>query len=261
MKQKSQNKFAIIRNIIVFIMALYILINHKNVHIKTEDIHYKFIEHANLNPMQFLKNGVYYCIQYIADFIYYRIDIENKNQFFIQYEGLLQELKKTKSDNTELISILQPLQSMQNTFPVKYVVKLIYFVSEENEKQIYFQSNDSIPINSLVFNGSCLIGRVFKKHENNYYILTHQDENFRIPAYTKNTQIFGMIYGNPYKMKFVSFDEIHQHNIEENEKVLTASSEGKFIENIEIGSIIKHKSYEAFIETDCKNYYSYGLVI
>ncbi len=260
MKHRIQHKVAIIRNTFIFFISIYILINHKKINENTLNIHQTFIEHANLNPMQGLQNSVYHIAQYIADFIQYKNINQQRIELFLQSEDMLQEIKRLKVVNSDLIDILEPLQEMQNTFPVKYVVKLLYFISSENTRQIFFQTNENIPINSLVFNENCLIGRVFKKNGNNYYILTHQDTNFRLPVYTQNTKIFGMIHGDPYKMKFISFDEVHQYDIENDETILTASSEGKFTENISIGKIVKGKS-GAFIETKCKDYYSYALIV
>ncbi len=260
MNHKTHNRLSLIRNILLCFVTVYILINHKNIHDKTIDINKTFIEHAELNPAQGLQNLMYGVISYCVDFVTYRKTQEERLQFFLQADDILQERTKLRHANAELINILQPLQNMQELFPVKYVVKLLYFISAENSRQIYFKTNENIPLNSLVFNKDCLIGRVFKKDGNNYYILTHQDPNFRMPVYTQNTKIFGMIHGDPYKMRFVSFDEIHQFEIEENETILTASSEGKFTENIPIGKVIETKS-GSFIATQCKDYYSYALIV
>ena len=260
MKYKTQNKLAILYNTLLLFAVLYMLINHKSINKNTENIHESFVEHIDLNPAQGLQNIVYHSVGYIMDFLEYRKTNAERNAFFLQADDMLQELMKLRNEKAELISILQPLQDMQTSFPVKYVVKLLYFISTENSRQIYFKTNENIPLNSLVFNKECLIGRVFKKEGSNYYVLTHQDPNFRMPVYTQNTKIFGMIHGDPYKMRFVSFDEIHQFDIDENETILTASSEGKFTENIPVGKVVETKS-GAFIETKCQDYYSYALII
>lgn len=260
MNHKTQNRLSIVRNVLLCFLVVYALVNHKSIHEKTTDINKAFVEHANLNPMQGLQNAVHHCVIYVADFVTYRKTQEERTKFFLQADVILQERTKLLHANNELVSILQPLQDMQELFPVKYVVKLLYFISAENSRQIYFKTSEDVPLNSLVFNKDCLIGRVVKKDGNNYYILTHQDPNFRMPVYTQTTKIFGMIHGDPYKMRFVSFDEIHQFDINENETILTASSEGKFTENIPIGKVVETKS-GAFIETKCQDYYSYALII
>jgi len=260
MKHKTQNKLSILYNILILFVVLYTLTNHKSINNNTTKIHELFVEHIDLNPAQSLQNIINYFVGYIVDFVEYRKTNKERSAFFVQSEEILQELVKLRNEKAELINILQPLQDAQALFPVKYVVKLLYFISTENSRQIYFKTDENIPLNSLVFNKDCLIGRVFKKEGSNYYVLTHQDPNFRMPVYTQSTKIFGMIHGDPYKMRFVSFDEIHQFDIDENETILTASSEGKFTENIPVGKVIETKS-GAFIETKCQDYYSYALII
>ncbi len=260
MKHKTQRRISTLRNALLLFVVVYMLINHKNIHETSTHINQSFIEHVDLNPMQGLQNLVYYSVSYIVDFIEFRKVNAERVAFFLQADDILQELVKLRNANSELVSILQPLQDIQSSFPVKYVVKLLYFISAENSRQIYFKTNENIPLNSLVFNKECLIGRVFKKEGSRHYVLTHQDPNFRMPVYTQSTKIFGMIHGDPYKMRFVSFDEIHQFDIDENETILTASSEGKFTENIPIGKVVETKS-GAFIETKCQDYYSYALIV
>jgi cell shape-determining protein MreC len=106
---------------------------------------------------------------------------------------------------------------------------------------------------------NCLIGRIIGKQQNIYQILSIADPNFRLPAITQESQVFGMLYGGKTP-KFIPFSNNNKEKINPNEPLLTISSTENFPPNIPIGTINTIK--ETFnIQTNCNNYHHYAFVL
>ena len=260
MKNTTISKLGSARNILVMLVFLYITLNHKTFTHNTENVRSSVINYTIYNPLQHGSILLHWGINYIMDFLRFREQRLEMERLALQMTALSNDLQQTKNINNELLNTLQSFQQTATTHQVKQVVKLLYSISTHNTKEIFFISENEVKTNNLVFNQKCLIGRVVKNEQGNYYILAYQDPQFRLPVYTSKTKIIGMIHGGESMLKFVPFDEFTQDDVEDGEELFTASSGDQFPDGIPIGKVIKNEE-TINVQTECKSYYTYALII
>ncbi len=248
-----------VRNVLAMLIFLYITLNHKTFIHNAENVRSNVIKYTVYNPLQHGSILLHWGVNYIMDFLRFREQRLEIERLALQMTALSNDLQQIKNINNELLSTLQPFQQTTN-HQVKQVVKLLYSISTHNTKEIFFISENEVKPNNLVFNQKCLIGRVVKNEHGNYYILAHQDPQFRLPVYTSKTKIIGMIHGGESMLKFVPFDEFTQDDVEDGEELFTASSGDQFPDGIPIGKVIKNEE-KINVKTECKGYYTYALII
>jgi hypothetical protein len=253
-------KFIIIRNITFAAVFCYIVVNHAMLTKATENTRSNVVQYTQYNPFQLLAEFAYWSVNYIIDFSRFRQQELEMTQLSLQVTALMNDFQQIKTQNEELKHILSTLKNMEGHHTVKHVVKLHYSVINHGVREVYFRSGDDIPLDGLVVNRGCLIGRIFKKDGDVYHILTTEDSRFRLPVYAKNSKVFGMLHGNFNNIRFMPFNEFSTESIESMEEVLSASFNERFTENISIGNIIKNEN-QFFVKMDCMEYYNYALVL
>lgn len=254
------SKIIIARNVIVFLLLFYITTQSKAITQSTEKLHYKIVQNIHYNPFQYLNDFVYWGISYVMDFVHFREQKLEIRRLNLQMTSLVSDYSQIKIEKESLAQIVSSLMEVDKTYPVKKVVKLYYSIANDNVREIYFKSSEDIPLNSFVFNESCLIGRVLHRDGDRYHILSYEDPRFRLPVYTENSKVFGIIHGGSPILKFVPFSNFFEGNVVDSEKLLTASLDERFTENIPVGNIMREKD-KILVKTSCKHYYSYGLII
>lgn len=255
MKHTTKEKIIRGLNTILLCIFLYCTLNHQKITSFTTLHHPKFINYSNLNPLQHLASGVHSFVLYITSFVTFKSIQQQTESTQLQIQSL-----QVRSN-----AIIQSIDEMQETLvsallPKTHkiqIVELKHKVFNNNTHQIYFQTPEEISINSLVMAKSCIIGRVINNNKNTYQVLSITDSNFRLPAVTKTSQVFGIFYGGA-SPKFIPFASSNSNKISTNEEILTISSTKNLPENIPIGQI---QNSDLAIKIPCKSYYHYAFIL
>ncbi|MFT4967200.1 MAG: hypothetical protein ACI9CD_000197 [Candidatus Deianiraeaceae bacterium] len=254
--KKSYYKITVIRNLLFICAFIYLLVNHQAIQHNTQNIRYTILENTKYNPTQYLTSLTYHSIVYIVDFFSFRKNKEQNARLMLYMTSFTGDIMQTRIENNELRTILL----MSKKIAHKNIVELHHSITNNSIKEVYFTSNVDIAMNGLVINQTCILGRIFRKERDRYYILMYDDPRFRLPVYSEKSKVLGLIHGGSGRMKFIPFSNNKIETLQHMETLLTASIGNHFAKNISVGRAMKGKN-GITVKTDCKNYYEYALVI
>lgn len=258
-KTSKIKKILIFYNAFLLIFLAVIVFNHHNLENKFSNFRLNAIQYVKYNPMQKIGNKMYASVNYIYEFFTFTAQKEEISDVMIDVSSISQAYNRTKNINRELLNVLHTLQNTEKMYSVQAIVKLVYNIKNNLVNGMIFEYDGEIANNSFLLNEECLIGRVLNRENNLYYVLLFSDKNFRIPVYTKHTKVFGMMYGGEYP-QFIPFKKYLQNSIYPDEEIITASYDEKFVDGITVGFAKKEKN-KIFIKNNCKDYYTYALII
>jgi rod shape-determining protein MreC len=141
----------------------------------------------------------------------------------------------------EELSKLINLNSRQNikiigTFPI--VLTSTSFVSHTFQVKLDNENRNNIAINKLAVSKNMAIGYVSKIYNNSAEILTILDENFKISAFSEQSNINLIVIGNGTYYADVTLYSENQE-LKEGEIIYTSGLEGNFPRYIPLGRLIK----------------------
>ena len=210
------------------------------------------------NPAQYIANALRGVVNYMIDFTTFRSQISQLENLKLQLENLTVTQAASIHDDQMIKETMQTYNN--NVISAKSsIVKLIYSTDGDIISQTFFETpqNSQVKINTIILNNNCILGRVYKQDEKNSYVLLYTDSKFRLPVYTEKSRVFGMVYGDgtPHFVKFTSSQD---GQMQDGERLIIASADGIFAENIPFGTV---NSETNEVKTECLNYYKYALAI
>lgn len=256
-KNITTPKMVQIRNIILFMVCIFLIFQNKKIEKNLEQTRFTFTQKTHFNPAQQFVNFAYYSWQYVVDFVTFRKQKQEIETLSMQVSALKTDFEITKTQLAEIAKILPFIESYRPL--IKSIVRLYYSSMGYSVGEVYFESADVIDVNSFVFAEGCLVGRVLNINNNKYYVLSTLDTNFRLPVVTKTSQVFGILHGGK-SMKFIPFLDDGKSLIESGETLVTVSSDGKFTEDLPVGTIAKNNG-NFNVQTNCRSYYRHALVL
>lgn len=212
-----------------------------------------------LNPMQYTSNTVYNIIHYITDFMTLYQQLKQAEYLQLNIVMLTNENNVLKKNG---VLLSETMRDMSNRYVT--IIKFLYSTSGNTIKEAFFETpvniNANIKVNSVILQDGCVIGRVYKQDEKYSYVLLHMDEQFRMPVYTEKSRVFGMVYGGN-NLKFIAFSGTDEDQVQDGEKITIAPSDGIFAEGMDFGTVSHLNDGSINVNTLCKGYYAYALVL
>jgi rod shape-determining protein MreC len=179
-------------------------------------------------------------INHISKKLHYfnNLEIENVN--------LKLEVAQLKNKQVEFDNIKHENEALKNIFHVvnnkhdEYITVKLLGVSITAVSKIAILdagSNHDVQINQIVVNQNGLVGRIIETSSNYSKVLLVNDTNSSIPIKTSSSKEIGILKGNGNycTMKYVK----ENHNIEDNEAVITSGSGKIYPKNIIVGFVNK----------------------
>jgi cell shape-determining protein MreC len=224
----------------------------------SKEMHNAAIYINNANPAQYIANASRGVVNYIIDFTTFRSQISQLENLKLQLESIT-VMREALIHDDQMIK--ETMQTYKNNVILgqSAIVKLVYSTDGDIISQTFFETpqNSQVKLNTIILNNNCILGRVYKQDEKNSYVLLYTDSKFRLPVYTEKSRVFGMVYGDGTP-RFVTFTSSQDGQMQDGERLIIASADGIFAENIPFGTV---NSQTKEITTECLNYYKYALAI